>query len=105
LPQPHHFQLHDGDFIEQAGGEVKLFAHLELDILQHAERREQRPMLKGHPPALFERLALLLFQPVDILAKQLNASSPARQEANNGAQQNRFASPRTAHHPQYLAAP
>ena len=56
--QPDHFQLGDGQFVEQLLRQAQIFADRELQVLPHRQRRKQRALLEQHAPAPLDRLAL-----------------------------------------------
>src|SRR5664279_190531 len=101
--EANHLQLHDGKIGHQTIGEAKVLAHGKLDVLAHAQRREQRALLEEDAPTAFHRLPFAVAGRVRVDAENADGAGFLRHEAEPGAQQHRFAGTGAANDPQNLA--
>src|SRR6516164_6288957 len=81
-----------------------MLAHHELHVHLDGDGRYQRSELEQHPEALLELTARLERHVLDIHTEDLDRSSAFGHEAEQAAQEHRFAAPRCTDHAQDLAA-
>ncbi len=79
-------------------------AHRHLDILGHRLGTEQRALLEQDAPPQLEPLQVFAVDLRRFLAEHLDTARLRVVQADDGAQQDRFAGARAAHHAQHFAA-
>ena len=84
---------------------MQIFAHQKLNVLAHAERGKQRPLLKQNAPMALNLAPFLIGRLVQPDAQHLDRSAPSWHQSKDGAQQDRFSCARTADDAQNLASP
>jgi hypothetical protein len=102
--EAHHLQLGGGDFVKQPCGQIKVFPHWKLHVLQCGERGEQRSLLEQDAPAPLHGAPLLVACTSQIDAEHLDGALSLRQQADHRAKQHRLAAARGADEAQDLAA-
>src|SRR5258708_27441398 len=89
--QAHHAEFGDRDLVEQSLREVEIFAHRELDILPHRQRRKQRALLEQDTPATLDAAPRGGIRGVEVDPEHLDASADLGHQSNDGARQHRLA--------------
>src|SRR6266853_1894590 len=102
--QPHHAELGDRDFVEQALRDVEIFAHRELDILPHRQRGKQGALLEQDAPAPLDPASRGGIGGVEIDPEHLDTAADLGNEADDGAGQHRLAGSGRTDEAQDLAA-
>src|SRR5690242_8641517 len=83
---------------------MQILADWELNVLAHRQRRKQSALLKQDAPAPLHRAALVFARTEQVGAEYFNRALPARQQADDGAHQDRLAGTRAAHEAEDFAA-
>ena len=102
--QSDHFQLGGCDLVEQARRQVEIFAHRELHVLAHRQRREQRAVLEQNAPMPLDQLLAQFLGLGEFLSEHLDRARTRLNQADHGAQQHRLAGAGCADKAQHLAA-
>ena len=89
--QSHHAELGDRDLVQQALGDVEIFAHRELDVLPHRQRGKQRALLEQDAPAALDAAPRPRVGGIEIDAENLDAAAGLGHEPDDGARQHRLA--------------
>ena len=104
--RPGHHDLVRRDLVEQRQRQFGVeLAQRDLDVLGDGQRREQRPALEQHAPALADVHPVGLLDPDGRLAEHGDLARVGHLKPDDRPHQHRLAGTRTADHAQDLARP